>query len=90
MERGAASIQGMETQRFIVIMATDGDVEEREIGGLLDDLGYHGLLVLDLARTDHEHPCPSACCIEKLRREGHLIPAGADCCICWATAGAAP
>ncbi len=75
----------METQRFIVIMATDGDVDEREIGEVMQALGYHGLLVLDLDKADpHECPCPSAGCIEQLRGEGHLIPANMDCCICWA------
>jgi hypothetical protein len=73
----------METQRFYVVMATDGDVEEAEIGGALDALGYHGLLVLDRSKTDHEHPCPSSWCIEQLRSQGHSIPAGTDCCVCW-------
>lgn len=75
------------TQRFLIVMATDGDVQESEIGEVLDALGYHGLLVLDLARTDHEHPCPSAGCIDQLRDQGHAIAEGADCCICWARAG---
>lgn len=76
---------GVQTQKFYVIMATDGDVAEREIGEVLDALGYHGLLVLDAARADpHECPCPSARCIEQLRHEGHRIPAGTACCICWA------
>ncbi len=43
-------MSGMHTQRFHVVMATDGDVEEREIGEVLAALGYHGLLVLDQAR----------------------------------------
>lgn len=73
----------MRTQRFYVVLATDGDVEEREIGGVLDALGYRGILVLDQARTDHEHPCPSGWCIDQLRAEGHLIPDGTDCCVCW-------
>ncbi len=74
----------MQTQRFYVVMATDGDVKEREIGEALDALGYHGLLVLDQALVDpHEHPCPSRWCIEQLRREGHVIPVDADCCVCW-------
>jgi hypothetical protein len=74
----------MTTQKFLVAMATDGDVEEREIGEVLDALGYHGLVVLDLAKVEpHECPCPSGWCIEKLRTEGHLIPAETRCCICW-------
>jgi hypothetical protein len=74
----------METQRFYVVLATDGDVTEREIGRVFDALGYHGILVLDQALADpHECPCPSAGCIGHLRRDGHLIPDGTDCCICW-------
>lgn len=65
-------------------MSSDGDVQEREIGEVLDATGFHGLLVLDLARVDHEHPCPSAWCIAQLREQGHVIAEGADCCICWA------
>ncbi|WP_431881766.1 hypothetical protein [Micromonospora chalcea] len=77
----------MRTQRFYVVMATDGDVEEREIGEVLGALGYRGLLVLDGARVDpHEHPCPASWCIEKLREEGHAIPDGTDCCVCWGAA----
>jgi hypothetical protein len=71
------------TQRFHVVIASDGDVHEREIGDILDALGYRGLLVLDQDRTDHEHPCPSTWCLEQLRAAGHVIPAGADCCVCW-------
>lgn len=78
----------MITQRFIVVMATDGDVQEREIGEVMEALGYHGLAVLDVAKADpHECPCPSGGCVEKLRREGHLIPDGTDCCICWVRSG---
>jgi len=73
----------MRTQRFHVVMATDGDVQEREIGEVLEALGYHGLLVLDQARMDHEHPCPSLWCIAQLRAEGHDIPDDTDCCVCW-------
>jgi hypothetical protein len=32
---------------------------------------------------DHEHPCPSSRCIDRLRAAGWKIPEGADCCICW-------
>jgi hypothetical protein len=73
----------MDTQRFYVVMATDGDIEEREIVDLLDASGYHGVLVLDRARTDHECPCPSWGCIFQLRSEGHVIPQGTACCVCW-------
>jgi hypothetical protein len=83
-------MSGLQTQRFHVVMATDGGVAGQEIGEALDALGYHGILVLDQARIDpHEHPCPSQWCIEKLRREGHLIPDGTDCCVCWG-AGTVP
>lgn len=64
-------------------MATDGDVTEAEIGNALDALGYHGLLILDQATTDHEHPCPSDGCIRQLRAGGHSIPEGTLCCVCW-------
>lgn len=74
----------LQTQRFLIVVSTDDDVEEREIGDVLDALGYHGLLVLDLARTDHECPCPSDRCVRRLRQEGHAIPEGVACCICWA------
>jgi len=81
----------VETQRFYVIMATDGDVAEREIGEALNALGYHGLLVLDAGKADpHECPCPSRRCIEQLRREGHVIPDGTSCCICWARNAPSP
>lgn len=74
----------LQTQRFLIVVATDGDVAEGEVGGVFDAVGYHGLLVLDLSKTEHEHPCPSRHCIDQLRSEGHGIPEGADCCICWA------
>jgi hypothetical protein len=74
----------MRTQRFHVVLATDGDVPEREIGEALAALGYHGVLILDQSAVDpHEHPCPSGWCIEHLRSEGHTIPAAVDCCVCW-------
>lgn len=77
-------VQQMRTKRFTVVMATDGDIEEREIGESLEALGYHGLLVLDQERIDpHEHPCPSQRCIDQLRHAGHVIPGGLDCCVCW-------
>jgi hypothetical protein len=69
----------------MIVLATDGDVEEREIGEVLDALGYHGLAVVDMTRagaTNHEHPCPSWECIRQLRAEGHLI-GDEDCCVCW-------
>lgn len=76
---------GLRTQRFHVVIASDGDVTEAEIGEVLDALGYRGLLVLDQARTGdgHEHPCPSRWCIEQLRAQGHDIAPGTGCCICW-------
>jgi hypothetical protein len=65
-------------------MATDGDVSETEVVDVLDALGYHGLMVLDRSRPgDHECPCPSRRCIDQLRAEGHDIPDGTDCCVCW-------
>jgi hypothetical protein len=66
------------------VLSTDGDIEEREIGEVLDALGYHGILVLDQERMNpHECPCPSLWCIEKLRSEGHVISDDVDCCVCW-------
>jgi hypothetical protein len=77
-------MEDVDTQRFYVVLATDGDVSEREIGEVLDALGYHGILVLDRDKTDsHEHPCPSWGCISQLRAKGHAIPDGTNCCICW-------
>jgi hypothetical protein len=74
----------METQRFYLVLATDGDVSQTEIVDALDALGYHGVMVLDQPVQDHEHPCPSAACVDGLRREGHAIPQDTDCCVCWA------
>jgi hypothetical protein len=73
----------MQTQRFYLVLATDGDVSQTEIVDVLDALGYHGVMVLNEPLQDHEHPCPSSGCIDGLRREGHLIPEGTDCCVCW-------
>jgi len=73
----------METQRFYLVLATDGDVSQTEIVDALDALGYHGVMVLNQPAQGHEHPCPSFGCIDGLRREGHVIPDGADCCVCW-------
>jgi anti-sigma regulatory factor (Ser/Thr protein kinase) len=75
----------MDTQRFTVALATDGDVTVKEIAECLVALGYHGVYVTDEG-PGHEHPCPSAGCLDRLRREGHFIPASVDCCICWARA----
>jgi len=74
----------METQRFYLVLATDGDVSQTELVDVLDALGYHGVMVLNHPAQDHEHPCPSSGCIDGLRREGHAIPDDADCCVCWA------
>lgn len=74
----------MDTQRFTLVLATDGDVTEKEIGECLVALGYHGVSLVDLNLADpHEHPCSADGCIEKLRSEGHKIPDGTDCCVCW-------
>lgn len=73
----------MQTQRFYLVLASDGDASQSEIADALAALGYHGIMVLNHPVQDHEHPCPSSECIEHLRAEGHLIPAGADCCVCW-------
>jgi hypothetical protein len=72
----------MQTQRFHLTLATDADVDERELCEVLDALGYRGINVVDPA-LDHEHPCPSGFCLDRLRDEGHSIPASADCCVCW-------
>jgi hypothetical protein len=77
----------MTTQRFRVILSTDGDVTESELADVLDALGYHGIVTISASRAgleNHEHPCPSGRCIDQLRAEGHLIPDGSDCCVCWA------
>jgi hypothetical protein len=76
------------TQRFTVALATDGDVTSAEIAECLVALGYHGVYV-GAKTEDHEHPCPSAGCLERLRSEGHLILGAVDCCICWADGRAA-
>ncbi len=34
-------------------------------------------------KYDHEHPCPSARCVEVMRKNGVDVPDGVDCCICW-------
>ncbi len=79
-------MSGMRTQRFYLVIASDGDVTEIELVDALDALGYHGLMVLEQERsTDHEHPCPSEECLKQLRHEGHFIPADMDCCVCWGT-----
>lgn len=80
-------MNGLETQRFVITLATDGDVDERELCEVLAALGYHGINVVDLALRQHEHPCPSGQCIEKLRSEGHMIGQDRDCCVCWALEG---
>lgn len=71
------------TQRFTIALATDGDVDTREIAEILVACGFHGVFVTE-GGPDHEHPCPSAGCLDRARSGGHLIPADADCCICWA------
>jgi hypothetical protein len=76
-------VAGVQTQRFYLALATDGDVSQTEIVDVLDALGYHGIMVLDHPVQDHEHPCPSSECIDQLRAGGHLIPEGTDCCVCW-------
>lgn len=70
------------TQRFVIALATDGDVSYSEIQANLEALGYHGVLVTGVLQ-DHEHPCPSTECLDRLRSEGHMIPGDADCCMCW-------
>lgn len=78
--------EGMKTQRFTVVLATDGDVTESELDGVFTALGYHGVMVVAAeTRDSHEHPCPSEGCIDKLRKDGHDIPGDVVCCICWAT-----
>lgn len=73
----------METQRFLIALATDGDVTQQEIGQVLVDLGYHGVMVLEMDKPNHEHPCPSGHCVDLLRQAGHDIPRDTICCDCW-------
>jgi len=71
------------TQRFTIVMVTDGDVAERELGEALQALGYKGVGVSAINVLDHEHPCPGHHCLDDPRRAGHIIPEDIDCCICW-------
>lgn len=73
----------MQTQRFSLALATDGDVTAKELREALDALGYHGILVHEHTGA-HECPCPSSACLDLLDRQGHFVPPGTDCCICWA------
>lgn len=68
---------------FVVVLATDGDVTQQEIGQVLDDLGYHGVFVLAVNEKGHECPCPSGHCTDLLRRAGHFVPKDTMCCDCW-------